>query len=178
MPLSMRRRVQELVRKAAEKAGATIERIVADDAGWPGDVPTTSVAADQKKTSGSKTCEVPPAALIRDGPARHNVPPTHQICRRNSMLKTIALVDFAVSLALAPVAAVAQDADRIRHLRPATRYVNLPSRVERVPREKNYTYETARAVRHHYYAPRYHGYYPHDRSVHCGFDEPRAAEKR
>ena len=33
MPLSMRRRVQELVRKAAEKAGVTIERIVADDAG-------------------------------------------------------------------------------------------------------------------------------------------------
>jgi hypothetical protein len=69
MPLSMRRRVQELVRKAAEKAGVTIERIVADDAGRPGYVPTTSVAADQKKTSGSKTCEVPPAALIRDGPA-------------------------------------------------------------------------------------------------------------
>jgi hypothetical protein len=35
MPLSMRRRVQELVRKAADKAGVTIERIVADDVGRP-----------------------------------------------------------------------------------------------------------------------------------------------
>ena len=36
MPLSTRRRVQELVRKAAEKASVTIERIVADGcrSGW------------------------------------------------------------------------------------------------------------------------------------------------
>jgi len=47
----IRKRVQELVSKAAEKAGVTIEPIVADDVGRPGYVPTTSVAADQKKTS-------------------------------------------------------------------------------------------------------------------------------
>ena len=49
MPLSMRRRVRELVRKAAEKAGVTIERIVADNVGRPGYVPTTSVAAHQEE---------------------------------------------------------------------------------------------------------------------------------
>jgi hypothetical protein len=37
----IQKRVQELVRKAAEKAGVTIERIVADDAGRPGYVPTS-----------------------------------------------------------------------------------------------------------------------------------------
>jgi hypothetical protein len=49
MPLWTRRRVQELVRKAAEKASVTIERIVPDDVGRAGYIPTTSITADQKK---------------------------------------------------------------------------------------------------------------------------------
>jgi|HubBroStandDraft_3_1064219.scaffolds.fasta_scaffold152636_2 hypothetical protein len=54
MPLSMRRRVQELVRKAAEKAGVTIERIVADDAGRPG-YPKLVACACRRSPSGLQT---------------------------------------------------------------------------------------------------------------------------
>lgn len=161
MPLSTRRRVQELVRKAAEKASVTIERIVADDVDRAGYVPTTSVRADQKKTSASKTCEVPPAALIRDGPAPTSRSRSHPICRRNSMLKTIALVGFAISLALAPVAAVAQGATGYGTYGPQQGTSTFDRAWNASHESKTYTYETARAVRHHDYAPRHHGYYPH-----------------
>jgi hypothetical protein len=78
------------------------------------------------------------------------------------MLKTIALVGFAVSLALAPVAAVAQGATGYGTYGPQQGTSTFDRAWNASHESKNYTYETARAVRHHYYyAPRYHGYYPH-----------------
>jgi len=77
------------------------------------------------------------------------------------MLKTIALVGFAVSLALAPVAAVAQGATGYGTYGPQQGTSTFDRAWNASHESKNYTYETARAVRRHYYAPRYHGYYPH-----------------
>ncbi len=77
------------------------------------------------------------------------------------MLKTIALVGFAISLALAPVAAVAQGATGYGTYGPQQGTSTFDRAWNASHESKTYTYETARAVRHHDYAPRRHGHYPH-----------------
>ena len=89
------------------------------------------------------------------------------------MLKTIALVGFAVSLALAPVAAVAQVATGYGTYGPEQGTSSFDRAWNASHESKNYTYETARAVRHHDYAPRYHRVLSPPLTRSCGFDEPR-----
>ena len=75
------------------------------------------------------------------------------------MFKTIALAGFAASLALAPVAAVAQGATGYGTL--GTMEGNSTfDRAWNASRESNtYTYGTAHAWRHPVYAQPYHRYY-------------------
>ena len=77
------------------------------------------------------------------------------------MLKTIALAGFAASLALAPVAAVAQ-ATGYGTIGPQQGTSTFDRAWNASHESKTYAYETANAARHHFYAPHYHHhYYPH-----------------
>jgi hypothetical protein len=75
------------------------------------------------------------------------------------MLKTVALIGFAASLALAPVAAVAQ-ASGYGSYGPQQGTSTFDRGWNASHESKTYTYETANAVHHHYYyAPRHHVYH-------------------
>lgn len=75
------------------------------------------------------------------------------------MLKTIALAGFAASLALAPLAAVAQDASGYGTYGPQQGTSTFDRAWNASHESKTYTYETANAVRHHFYAPHHHVYH-------------------
>ena len=74
------------------------------------------------------------------------------------MLKTITLTGFAASLALAPVAAVAQGATGYGTYGPQKGTSTFDRAWNASHESKTYTYETANAARHHFYAPRHHVY--------------------
>jgi hypothetical protein len=78
------------------------------------------------------------------------------------MLKTIALVGFAASLALASVVAVAQSATGYGTFGPQQGTSTFDRAWNANHESKYYTYRTARAAHQHFYGPRYHRYYPHD----------------
>ena len=77
------------------------------------------------------------------------------------MLKTIALASFAASLAFAPLAAVAQGASGYGAYgsQPGTSTFDRAWNASH--ESKTYAYMTSRWARHHFYGPRYHGYYHH-----------------
>ncbi|MBV9288926.1 MAG: hypothetical protein JO288_14105 [Hyphomicrobiales bacterium] len=77
------------------------------------------------------------------------------------MLKTIALLGFAASLALAPVAAVAQSATGYGTYGPQRGASTFDRSWNQSHLSKTYAYETANAVRHHFYAPHHRTYRPH-----------------
>ena len=72
------------------------------------------------------------------------------------MLKTIALAGFAASLALAPLAALAQGASGYGTYGPQQGTSTFDRAWNASHQSKTYTYETANAWHHHYY-----GYGPH-----------------
>ena len=77
------------------------------------------------------------------------------------MLRTIAFVGFAASLALAPVAAFAQGAAGYGTLGTMQGNSTFDRAWNASHESKTYTYETARAARQHVYGPRYRRYYPY-----------------
>ena len=75
------------------------------------------------------------------------------------MLKTITLAGFAVSLAIAPLAAAAQSATGYGTYGTQQGSSTFDRAWNASHESKTYTYETANAVRHHVYEPRRHRYY-------------------